>query len=437
MTEYSKEIFSDPKLLREKLGIYLQSPEKVEIYARICEIAFAKGGKTFLSTVASWSWYAFFFAPAFFMYRKCYLMAIICMILYCIPGVCLLVCFIAPIFAKFIVVKRFEKILDYQNDNLLMSYGGQNTVMAWIIGILFGSVPIIVTCGIISAYMIPKIAENGIHKEAQIAKIRADVATIRSDIILQNIISGSIAFPELEGANEATIFENVIQQGIYPNSNSGWSLVEKDKLYKVCVSNECAIFNYNKDNGHFGCDDCSVDSLCYAIMDKDCQSSPKETNIKTETNKAENIQQDEKFQDTNLIEKQMQPNKEIWENNTIEFEFGDDIVLKFNQIINDVKKYFDTNQKVADSFEQMTSFEFLRYGQTMNGYALGSIGIENQECFDIVAIDDESLIIVINLGNDYETNTCKQVYNNKKINDFMSKGNFFESLNGPAWQFEF
>ncbi|WXG59954.1 hypothetical protein VB002_13710 [Campylobacter concisus] len=39
MTEYSKSVFSDPKLLREKLGLYLKTNDalKVEIYAQAAE----------------------------------------------------------------------------------------------------------------------------------------------------------------------------------------------------------------------------------------------------------------------------------------------------------------------------------------------------------------------------------------------------------------
>ncbi|WP_283240525.1 hypothetical protein [Campylobacter curvus] len=37
LSEYQKQILSDPKTLREKLEIYLQTPEKVEIYASACE----------------------------------------------------------------------------------------------------------------------------------------------------------------------------------------------------------------------------------------------------------------------------------------------------------------------------------------------------------------------------------------------------------------
>lgn len=43
MTDYAREILSDGKLLRQKLEIFLQTPSKVEIYARACEKFFCRG----------------------------------------------------------------------------------------------------------------------------------------------------------------------------------------------------------------------------------------------------------------------------------------------------------------------------------------------------------------------------------------------------------
>lgn len=41
MTQESQKVFSDPELLRKKLEIYLQTPKKVELYARAAEKFFA------------------------------------------------------------------------------------------------------------------------------------------------------------------------------------------------------------------------------------------------------------------------------------------------------------------------------------------------------------------------------------------------------------
>ena len=37
MNDYVKSVFSDPVRLREKLEIYLHTPQKVEIYAKAAE----------------------------------------------------------------------------------------------------------------------------------------------------------------------------------------------------------------------------------------------------------------------------------------------------------------------------------------------------------------------------------------------------------------
>lgn len=53
MTDYAREILSDGKLLRQKLEIFLQTPNKVEIYARACEKFFAAGKQRELTYVST------------------------------------------------------------------------------------------------------------------------------------------------------------------------------------------------------------------------------------------------------------------------------------------------------------------------------------------------------------------------------------------------
>ncbi|MBF0985177.1 MAG: DUF2628 domain-containing protein, partial [Campylobacter sp.] len=72
MTDYAREILSDGKLLRQKLEIFLQTPNKVEIYARACEKFFAAGKQRELTYVSTWSWWAFFGTLFFFLYRREY-----------------------------------------------------------------------------------------------------------------------------------------------------------------------------------------------------------------------------------------------------------------------------------------------------------------------------------------------------------------------------
>lgn len=67
MTQYSKQVLSDPILLRKKLEIYLGSPDSVETYAKAAE-KFFDGEK--LAAKSTWSWGAFFLVFLFFTYRK-------------------------------------------------------------------------------------------------------------------------------------------------------------------------------------------------------------------------------------------------------------------------------------------------------------------------------------------------------------------------------
>lgn len=69
MNDYSKQIFANPQLLRQKLELYLQSPAKIEIYAKFAERAFAKGMKNDIAVKPSWSWWAFF-SLHYFLYIK-------------------------------------------------------------------------------------------------------------------------------------------------------------------------------------------------------------------------------------------------------------------------------------------------------------------------------------------------------------------------------
>lgn len=66
------EIFSKPYLLRRKLAVYLQTPNKVEVYAKAAELFFNAADQKGLKFVPTWSWWAFFGRFFFFAYRKSY-----------------------------------------------------------------------------------------------------------------------------------------------------------------------------------------------------------------------------------------------------------------------------------------------------------------------------------------------------------------------------
>ena len=142
MTEYSKQILSDPKLLREKLSIYLNGSKSVESYAKACEKFFKAGKGEKLKEKMTWSWTAFlssFLGPQWFLlYRGaiksfCYVVLFLVWIGYkgTKPGNetdfilfwILLSFIIFPIWyggrAKFVVCKTFVEKLNLENDEAL------------------------------------------------------------------------------------------------------------------------------------------------------------------------------------------------------------------------------------------------------------------------------------------------------------------------------
>ena len=136
MSDYAKSVFDDPKLLREKLKIYLKTPEKVEIYAAACEKFYLNGGKNGLKRAMTWSWWGFFFTYGFLINRKNYAISIFYFIFLIIASVLTMIC--CGMYAKWHVCKRFLEILEMKDDDVLMAKGGKNTAVAFISLIIGG-----------------------------------------------------------------------------------------------------------------------------------------------------------------------------------------------------------------------------------------------------------------------------------------------------------
>lgn len=129
---------------------------------------------------------------------------------------------------------------------------------------------VIVVLGILAGVAVPRLAAT--RDDANIAKIRGDIASIRSGIALkhgENMMRGKVEFPNLEGINDSTIFENVINEGIYPNNKNGWTMKsngDNTAVYEACIGKKCAEFTYYKkdvknakgeivhEGGSFDCD---------------------------------------------------------------------------------------------------------------------------------------------------------------------------------------
>lgn len=148
MTDYAREILSDGKLLRQKLEIFLQTPSKVEIYARACEKFFAAGKQRELNYVSTWSWWGFFGTLFFYLYRKEYKFAAM---LFVFVAICFFVPFLdgrdgvvgiavgitCAAMAKYFVCYRFVALLDRGGDEALRRGGGVNRWAIWLATVFY------------------------------------------------------------------------------------------------------------------------------------------------------------------------------------------------------------------------------------------------------------------------------------------------------------
>jgi len=158
LSDYAKSVLDDGNLLREKLALYLQTPDKVEIYAQACEKFFINGAKLDLKFSPTWSWWGFFCHIWFCLYRKLYLVAGVLFIGSLLGGVVPVIALIVWIadgmVAKYFVCKRFVETLEMSNqlgnDDILIANGGVNKWAVWV-GVIMSILAIIL---IISAIMV-------------------------------------------------------------------------------------------------------------------------------------------------------------------------------------------------------------------------------------------------------------------------------------------
>lgn len=126
---------------------------------------------------------------------------------------------------------------------------------------------IIVVLGILAAVAFPKIAP--IREDAEIAKGKGDVATIRAGIVNERqtrLIKGCASYiPNGTGTftcgssthnamDNGGLFGGVLTQG-FPNSatRGNWSATAGSGTYKYWVGSTDTTFDYNATTGSFGC----------------------------------------------------------------------------------------------------------------------------------------------------------------------------------------
>ena len=129
---------------------------------------------------------------------------------------------------------------------------------------------VIVVLGILAGIAVPRLAAT--RDDATIAKMRGDVAAIRSGISLrrsENMMRGNVAWPALEGDN-AALFDGVLQQPIFARTGAvGWQAGAANTYSACFMPNRCVNFVYaqtqpeadavGRNIGTFDCDHDNAD----------------------------------------------------------------------------------------------------------------------------------------------------------------------------------
>jgi general secretion pathway protein G len=122
---------------------------------------------------------------------------------------------------------------------------------------------VIVVLGILAAIAVPKFAVS--RSDAEIAKGRADVSTIRSAIITERqaqFISGTTTYIPKLSTSTTTLFtgngtRELLMYGIAAGTTSGhWKSTNDDgKHYSYMVGTSSVAFTYDSSTGKFTCDE--------------------------------------------------------------------------------------------------------------------------------------------------------------------------------------
>ncbi|WP_270865132.1 MULTISPECIES: type II secretion system protein [unclassified Campylobacter] len=133
---------------------------------------------------------------------------------------------------------------------------------------------VIVVLGILAGVAVPRLAMT--RDDAMAAKIRGDVAAIRSGISLKKAemqLEGNASWPVLEGTG-AGLFDNVLQNDISDagkDLRNGWHRNE-DGTYQACVAKNCTTFTYYRTKAEADAKGVKVGTFDCVHTDKTCQT---------------------------------------------------------------------------------------------------------------------------------------------------------------------
>ncbi|MDA3051912.1 type II secretion system GspH family protein [Campylobacter sp. JMF_01 NE2] len=131
---------------------------------------------------------------------------------------------------------------------------------------------VIVVLGILAGVAVPRLAMT--RDDATVAKMRGDLASIRSGISLkrgEEQLKGKSAWPDLNSSG-SDMFGNVLQNDLTASTGkNGWKVVKLNKTYQACVANNCTTFTYYQTAdathkaGTFDCD--HTEATCKALAE--------------------------------------------------------------------------------------------------------------------------------------------------------------------------
>jgi len=143
------------------LTAFVQKPNKMPFYKQALQKMTITGKPNLKWT---WSWWGFFGGWAFLLYRKAYLPAVAfffaSIISMAIPLAPLILMIILGGVAPYFVVKRYDRLKseiegNIEDSNLrieaMKQVGGYHSWIAWVLGIIYGVMLIIMIGGILSA----------------------------------------------------------------------------------------------------------------------------------------------------------------------------------------------------------------------------------------------------------------------------------------------
>ena len=124
---------------------------------------------------------------------------------------------------------------------------------------------VIVIIGILAGVAVPRLFVT--RDDAIITRAKSDIASIRSAIINSyntNMLSGRFAYPGRESTNNDVLFEGVLQNGIVPSRQSGWTSSAAN-VYVFTLRNRAATFTYTQNTGTFVCADNEAGRFCQEL----------------------------------------------------------------------------------------------------------------------------------------------------------------------------